>query len=82
MESREPQLEQSATILIQIDRVDRWDVYYRLQQLSIPCWCQQGQPLEVQAYSAIAVIQIWSVIKQITASRQERLAWIKRCWQI
>ena len=64
-----------------VDAIDRWTVYHRLQQLSIPCRCDRGQPLQVQANNATAAIQIWSAIKQVTASRQDCLVWLERCWQ-
>lgn len=69
------------TNAIAMNAVDRWSAYHRLQQLSIPCQCAQGQPLQVQIGTAIAAIQLWSVLRQITASRQEQIAWLEHCWQ-
>jgi len=65
-----------------IDPIDRWSVFYRLQQLSIPCRCDRGQPLQVQVNGTTAAIQLWSAIKQVTASRKEHLEWLERCWEV
>jgi hypothetical protein len=34
----------------------RWDVYFYLQEHSIPCQCKYGQPLRVQIDSAAAAM--------------------------
>lgn len=65
----------------QLDRVERWNVYYRLQDLAIPCTCRQGQPLQVQIPTATAAIQFWSVIQNFTAPRQVAVDRLEHCWQ-
>jgi hypothetical protein len=67
---------------IDIDAIDRWNVYHRLQQLSIPCWCQSGQPLQVRVNSVASAVQLWGVIRRVTASRPECIHWLHRCWQL
>jgi hypothetical protein len=66
---------------IQVDPVDRWSIYHRLKELSIPCTCQGGQLLQVQADTANAILIAWSVIRQITCSRQDKVNWLHQCWQ-
>jgi hypothetical protein len=64
-----------------VNRCDRWEVYRRLQQLSIICHCQYGQPLRVYINDATTAIQFWSVVQQFNASRQERINWLSQCWK-
>jgi hypothetical protein len=66
---------------IQVDPVDRWSIYHRLKELSIPCHCQGGQLLQVQANTATNMLIAWSVIRQITSSRQDKVSWLHQCWQ-
>lgn len=65
---------------IEIDAIGRWDVFYRLQELAIPCQCDCHQPLRVQADTATAAIQIWSVIRQITSPRSVVADYLERCF--
>ena len=61
---------------------DRWWVYHRLQSLEVPCRCQCYKPLQVEVYSPLSTVQIWSVMRQTTASRQELTDWLETCWQL
>ncbi|HEY9846864.1 MAG TPA: Asr1405/Asl0597 family protein [Candidatus Caenarcaniphilales bacterium] len=65
---------------IEINQADRWQVCLRLWELAIPCWCEPGRPLRVQINSATAAAQVWSVVRQLTASRPELVSWLERCW--
>ncbi|MBD1924094.1 hypothetical protein H6F77_23925 [Microcoleus sp. FACHB-831] len=65
---------------VEVNRADRWQVYLRLQDLGIPCECPSDQPLRVQIQSATAAMQLWSVVKQLTASRQDLVEWLERCF--
>ncbi len=67
--------------IVEVNPADRWQVYQRLQELEIPCWCEINQPLEVQVKDAIAAIQLWSVMHQFTASRQDLIGTLEKCWQ-
>ncbi|MDS3861187.1 hypothetical protein RIF25_10255 [Thermosynechococcaceae cyanobacterium BACA0444] len=60
----------------------RWPIYHRLSGLGIRCWCTPYQPLQVEIPSPAVAIQIWSVIRQLTTSRQEQAAWLGQCWQL
>ncbi len=66
----------------QINPSDRWQVYQRLQALNINCSCTTGEPLKVEIHDPATAIQLWSVNKQITASRSELVHWLNSCWQI
>lgn len=65
---------------IQVDPVIRWDIYFRLLELSIPCSCETGEPLKVCVKDALTAIQLWSVMKQTTATRGEQVEWLNACW--
>lgn len=67
---------------VAVSWIDRWQVYHRLQELSIPCECSSNQPLQVEIGNATAAVQLWSVTRQLTASRQDLIYILKRCWQI
>ncbi|NJO39619.1 MAG: hypothetical protein HC865_02730 [Cyanobacteria bacterium RU_5_0] len=67
--------------LISIARCDRWCAYYRLQELEIPCLCPEDGSLRVEVNSPIAILQLRSVIQQLTASRQQLINWLEYCWQ-
>lgn len=67
---------------IQVSWLDRWQVYYRLKALEIECICQMNQPLKAYPDNPKNAIQLWSVVKQYTANRQELIDWLNQCWQI
>ncbi|NDJ18260.1 Asr1405/Asl0597 family protein [Myxacorys almedinensis] len=67
--------------IVEIQCDDRWQVYFRLQELNVPCWCAAHQSLTVQIDSAIALIHLWSVVKQ-TKARSHLIEWLETCWQL
>ena len=71
-----------ASQVIEIALADRWQVYQRLQELSIPCRCGTNQPLSAQINTTTAAIQLWSVVRQLTVPRRELVHWLEHCWQI
>lgn len=73
------QVEQQQTV--EVSWADRWQVYQRLQELDIPCCCETNQPLKVEIGNPSAAIQLWSVMRQFTISRQEQICILKNCWQ-
>jgi hypothetical protein len=75
-------IDNSKLEIIQVKWLDRWQVYYRLRDLDVECFCQSNQPLKASVKHTQAAIQIWSVAKQFTANRQELIHWLDRCWQI
>lgn len=80
MKSFLSQIEQ--TYLVEVNWLDRWQVYQRLQELEIPCWCETNQPLKVEINSPVAAIQLWSVMQQFTTSRQVLVATLEQTWRI
>ncbi|MDJ0677789.1 MAG: hypothetical protein QNJ36_20805 [Calothrix sp. MO_167.B42] len=67
--------------IVDVDWLDRWAVYRRLQELEIPCWCETNQPLTVQIHDPVALIQVWSVIRHFSTSRQQKIQILSKCWQ-
>ena len=67
---------------ISINGTERWDVYHRLQELEIPCECPAHQPLTVQISSPNQLIQLWSVVRRINASRHELVLSLEKYWQL
>ncbi|MDJ0533691.1 MAG: hypothetical protein QNJ70_14580 [Xenococcaceae cyanobacterium MO_207.B15] len=68
--------------IIKVEWSERWQVYDRLKALEIECDCQSYQPLSAYPSNATTAIQLWSVVKQFTANRQELIDWLNQCWQI
>ena len=76
-------MEQSNTPqVIKVEWSTRWQIYYRLKALEIECFCRSNQPLQVYPTNPQTAIQLWSVVKQCTAERQELIDWLNQCWQI
>ena len=68
--------------VINVEWLDRWQVYYRLQDLGIECYCRLDEPLRACIDSPQVAAQIWSVSRRVVAKRQELVAWLESCWQI
>ena len=60
----------------------KWDTYHRLKALDIDCRCKTNQPLLVELNTPKTAIQVWSVVKHLSASRQELISWLDHCWQL
>ncbi len=69
-------------VALDLDPVDRWQVFARLQDLSVPCECTCHHPLRVEATSPTAVLQIWSVVRSTTLPRHSMIAALENCWNI
>ena len=69
------------TQIVEVNWADRWQVYHRLRELDICCWCSSNQPLTVEVSDPNVAVQLWSVIRQLTASRQDLIQTLKQCWQ-
>lgn len=67
--------------VIGVNWADRWQVYQRLQELDIPCCCETNQPLQVEINNPLTVVQLWCVMQQFTASRQDLIWTLERSWQ-
>ncbi|MBW4621083.1 MAG: hypothetical protein KME17_17215 [Cyanosarcina radialis HA8281-LM2] len=75
------QADSEAAQTLGVKGAERWEIYWRLQQLDIPAQCATNQPLKAQITSPAAVVQVWSVVRQTTAPRRELVLWLHRCWQ-
>jgi hypothetical protein len=70
------------TQVVPVDRGDRWHLYHRLQELMIPCWCLPDGSLQVEVRDGVTALLLWSVVRQLSASRAELVSWLHQCWDI
>ncbi|MGI0488704.1 Asr1405/Asl0597 family protein [Pantanalinema rosaneae CENA516] len=70
------------TPVLTISRCDRWQACQRLQALDILCDCRADGRLHVEIDRPIVLVQLRSVIQQLTASRSELIDWLEQCWRI
>ncbi len=80
MNPADPELE--VCDIVQVSWLDRWQVYQRLQELEIPCWCGVDQPLRAKISTAKQAAQLASVLRQLSAPRRELVKLLECCWQI
>lgn len=73
-------IDMSTTYVVSVPRVERWQVYYRLRELMIPCWCLPDGSLRVEVQNGMHALLLRSVVQQFIASRQEMVTWLGRCW--
>ncbi|HAX80893.1 MAG TPA: hypothetical protein DCY88_34920 [Cyanobacteria bacterium UBA11372] len=66
--------------LVLVQRGDRWQVYQRLQELGIACLCSSDGYLTAAINTPTEALQLWSVVRQLTAKRREMTFWLHRCW--
>ncbi|MBP0019186.1 MAG: hypothetical protein J7647_16750 [Cyanobacteria bacterium SBLK] len=64
-----------------ISRSDRWMLYRRLQELTIPCWCLPDGSLWVGIRHGLQALLLRSTVLQSVATRQESIDWLERCWE-
>lgn len=76
-----PLIQPEVSEIVEVNWADRWQIYQRLQELAIPCWCDTNQPLKVYIADVAAAVQLWSVSRQLTTPRQELVSWLEHCWQ-
>lgn len=67
--------------IVEVTGLERWQVYQRLRELEIPCWCATGQPLRVEIRTPAAAALLWSVFRQLQAPRREQISWLEHCWR-
>jgi len=73
----QPQVKQ----IVEVNWADRWQVYQRLQELDVPCWCGTNQPLTIEISNPTVAVQLWSVMRQLTAERQHLIQTLEQCWR-
>lgn len=79
--SKSPNSDTLAGQIVQISRRDRWQVYHRLQELKILCWCPEDGSLRVEINNSTEAALVRSTVWQFIASRSELLNWLQRCWK-
>ena len=77
-----PTAPKQAKEVLEVNSTLRWQVYQRLQELDVCCECNCHQPLKVDCQCYTDIIQIWSVVRQQTASRAELVGFLNSCWQL
>ena len=65
--------------MVEIDCCERWEAYFRLQELGIACDCKSHQPLKVDVTSANEAIQVWCITNRLSKSRQHLATWLESC---
>lgn len=68
--------------VLTISRCDRWQACQRLQELHVVCHCAANGRLQVEINHPVDILQLRSVIQQLTASRSDLLHFLEQCWQI
>jgi len=68
--------------IVEVSFVDRWQVYRRLQELEIDCWCEVEKPLQVHLKNTNEATQLKSVLKQFTANRHELVQLLQSSWEV
>jgi hypothetical protein len=66
--------------VLHIPLSDRWQIYHRLQELTINCSCPADGSLRVQVNNLLEAVLIRSTVMQFLASRHELVDWLERCW--
>ncbi len=65
--------------MVTINCNNRWEAYFRLKELGIPCECKSYQPLKVKITSANDAIQVWCLTHRLTKSRQDLAHGLENC---
>ncbi|MBD2576910.1 Asr1405/Asl0597 family protein [Oscillatoria sp. FACHB-1406] len=67
--------------IVELRGRERWQIYRRLQELDIPCRCAASKPLRIEVRNSYIAIQLWCVIRNLTASDRELRTRLERCWE-
>lgn len=70
-----------AQTVVELDRVTRWNVYRRLQELNMVCDCGCDRPLTVAVYTPADALMVWSVVQATTQPKLFLTDHLERCWQ-
>ncbi|WP_287684218.1 MULTISPECIES: Asr1405/Asl0597 family protein [unclassified Microcystis] len=60
---------------------ESWQLYHRLQVLDIECKCLLHKLLQVCIAGPAQLLQLWSVLRQLEASRGCLIDWLETCCQ-
>jgi hypothetical protein len=67
--------------VVELDRVSRWTVYRRLQELEVACDCGCDRHLTVAIHTPADALLVWSVLQSTTQTKQSLADHLARCWQ-
>ncbi|MBD1916727.1 MULTISPECIES: Asr1405/Asl0597 family protein [Cyanophyceae] len=70
-----------AQTVVDLDRVTRWNVYRRLQELHMVCACGGDRPLTVAIHTPADALLVWSVVQAATQPKLVLADHLKCCWQ-
>ncbi|MEA5449826.1 hypothetical protein VB780_14680 [Leptolyngbya sp. CCNP1308] len=70
-----------AQTVVSLDRVTRWNVYRRLQELHMLCECGCDRPLTVAIDTPADALLVWSVVQSTTQPKASLADHLERCWQ-
>ena len=70
-----------STTVVELDRVSRWNVYGRLQELNMVCECGCDRPLTVTINTPADALLVWSVVQAVTLPKPSLTDHLERCWQ-
>ncbi|MGD1909067.1 MAG: Asr1405/Asl0597 family protein [Leptolyngbyaceae cyanobacterium] len=82
MSPQQSDTEPKHALVTEIECCDRWQVYFRLQELDIPCQCQAHKPLSAEVRTADVALQIWSVVNRVSRPQKELATWLNHCWTL
>lgn len=68
--------------MVTIECGDRWQAYYRLQELELDCRCRCYEPLAVTVNTPREALLVWSVVQRVEGQRSELLERLERAWQL
>lgn len=70
-----------AQTVVDLDRVTRWNVYRRLQELHMVCACGGDRSLTVAIHTPADALLVWSVVRAAIQPKPFLADHLKRCWQ-
>jgi predicted metal-binding protein len=82
--SKSGQTAQARSLLmtgVELDRINRWNVYHRLQELNVLCECSCDRPLTVAINTPADALLVWSVVRAVTLPKPSLTDHLERCWQ-
>jgi hypothetical protein len=68
--------------VVQVSLQDRWQVYRRLQELEISCWCPSDGSLRVEVTNYLQALLVRSIVFGFVASRDQLIDWLEDCWKV
>jgi hypothetical protein len=79
--AQEPDQSPLVIAVAELDPIDRWIVYRRLQDLGLTCRYGRSHPLTVAISTPIDALLVWSVVQTTTQSKPALADHLDRCWQ-